>query len=61
MSDSELLGGSPRLCRLRTASVGPSGISIDYVLTHVNFMGSCKPSRFCNFLVEPQLLLYGGC
>jgi hypothetical protein len=28
-------GGSPRLCRLMTASVGPPATSIDYVLTHM--------------------------
>jgi hypothetical protein len=41
MSDLELRGGSPRLCRF------------DYVLTHAGFMGSHKPSSFCNCLVEP--------
>jgi hypothetical protein len=46
MSDSELLDGSPRLYRLRTASVGPCGTSIDYVLMHTGFMGSCKLSSF---------------
>jgi hypothetical protein len=40
MSDSELQGGSPCLCRLRTTSVGPCGTSFDYVLTHAGFMGS---------------------
>jgi hypothetical protein len=29
MSDSELLDGSNHLCRLRTASVGPCGTSIE--------------------------------
>jgi hypothetical protein len=52
MSDSELLGDSPLLCRLRTASVGPCGTNIDYVLTHAGFMGSHKPSSFYNYLVE---------
>jgi hypothetical protein len=46
MSDSELLGGSPRLCQLRTTSVGPCGTSTDYVLTHTEFMGSHKLSNF---------------
>jgi hypothetical protein len=32
-------GGSLRLCRLRTALVGPPVISIDYVLTHTSYMG----------------------
>jgi hypothetical protein len=45
MSNLELLGGSSRLCRLRTASVGPCGTSIDYVLTHMGFMGSHKLSN----------------
>jgi hypothetical protein len=39
MSDSELQGGSPCLCRLKTTLVGPCGTSFDYVLTHVGFMG----------------------
>jgi hypothetical protein len=39
MSYSELQGGSPHLCRLSTASVGPCGTSFDYVLTHARFMG----------------------
>ena len=42
MSDSELQGGSPRLCRLRTASVEPQALSC--VLTHTGFMGSRKLS-----------------
>jgi hypothetical protein len=39
MSDLELQGGSPCLCQLRTASVGPYGTSFDYVLMHAGFMG----------------------
>jgi hypothetical protein len=39
MLDSELQGGSPRLCRLRTVSVGPCGTCFDYVLMHVAFYG----------------------
>jgi hypothetical protein len=35
-------GGSPYLCKLRTALVEPWGTSIDYVLTHTGFMGSRK-------------------
>jgi hypothetical protein len=38
--------GSPRLCRLRTASVGPPAASMDYVLTHTSYMGPHKPSSF---------------
>jgi hypothetical protein len=53
MLDSELQGGSPHLCRLRTVSVGPCGTRFDYVLTYAGFMGSRKPSSFCNCLVEP--------
>jgi hypothetical protein len=34
--------GSTRLCRLRTASVGPCVTSIDYILEHTRFMGSLK-------------------
>jgi hypothetical protein len=39
MSDSELQGGNPRLCRLRTALV-----VLSCVLTHMGFMGSRKLS-----------------
>jgi hypothetical protein len=39
-------GGSPRLGRLRTASVGPPVTSIDYVLMHISYMGPRKPSSF---------------
>jgi hypothetical protein len=39
-------GGSPHLCRLRTASVDPPATSIDYVLTHTGYMGPRKPSSF---------------
>jgi hypothetical protein len=39
-------GGSPRLCRLRTMSVGPPATSIDYLLTHTCYMGLHKPSSF---------------
>jgi hypothetical protein len=39
MLDSKLQGGSLRLCRLRTTTVGPYGTSFDYVLAHVRFMG----------------------
>jgi hypothetical protein len=41
----ELQGGSPRLCQLRTASVGPLATSIDYVLTHMGYMG---PRKLCS-------------
>jgi hypothetical protein len=37
---------SPCMCRLRTVPVGPWGISIDYVLAHMGFMGSRKLSTF---------------
>jgi hypothetical protein len=43
MSDSKLQGGSPHLCRLRTASVEPCGTSFDYVLTHAGFWGLINP------------------
>jgi hypothetical protein len=39
---SLLQSGSPHLCRLRTMSVGPPAISIDYVLTHTGYMGPHK-------------------
>jgi hypothetical protein len=45
-------GGSPRLCRLRTALVGPPTISIDYVLTHTGYMGPRKLSSFDSRRVE---------
>jgi hypothetical protein len=38
-------GGSPRLCRLRTASVGPCQ-ALSCVLAHTGFMGSPKLSSF---------------
>jgi hypothetical protein len=46
LSYLELRCGRAHLCRLRTVSVGPYGASIDYVLVHTVFMGSCKLSRF---------------
>jgi hypothetical protein len=39
-------GGSPRLCRLRAASVGPLATSIDYLLTHMGYMGPRKSNSF---------------
>jgi hypothetical protein len=42
----ELWGGSPYLCRLRITLVGPCVSSIDYVLSHIGFMGSHKLSSF---------------
>jgi hypothetical protein len=39
-------GGSPRLCRLRTASIGPPATSIDYVLMHTGYM---KPRKLSSF------------
>jgi hypothetical protein len=39
-------GGSPCRCQLRTASVGPRATIIDYVLTHMGYMGPLKPSSF---------------
>jgi hypothetical protein len=45
MSNSELRGGSPRLCRLRTDRLAPRN-KIDYVLAHMRFMGSLKLSSF---------------
>jgi hypothetical protein len=45
MSDSELHGGNPRLCRLRTDCLATVN-KIDYVLTHMGFMGSRKLSSF---------------
>jgi hypothetical protein len=39
-------GDSPRLCRLRTESVGPPAISIDCVLTHAGYIEPHKLSSF---------------
>jgi hypothetical protein len=39
-------GGSPRLCRLRTVSVGPPTTSIYYVLTHTGYIETHKLSSF---------------
>jgi hypothetical protein len=50
-SYSELTSGSPHLCRLRTDRFTPVS-KFDYVLAHVRFMGSLKPSSFCNCLVK---------
>jgi hypothetical protein len=52
MSDSELRGGSPRPCRLRTDCLTPVNM-FDYVLTHVRFMGYHKFSSLCNCSVKP--------
>jgi hypothetical protein len=45
MLDSELWGGSPHPCRLRTDRLVRVS-KFDYVLTHMRFMGSCKLSSF---------------
>jgi hypothetical protein len=47
--------GICRLCRLRPASVGPWGSSIDYVLTHIKFMGFHKLSSYDSRWVERHL------
>jgi hypothetical protein len=52
MIDSELRGGSPCPCQLRTDCLA-SVNKFDYVLTYVGFFGSRKPSRFYNCLVKP--------
>jgi hypothetical protein len=39
-------GASPRLCLLRTESVGPPATSIDYVLMHAGYMEPHKLSSF---------------
>jgi hypothetical protein len=52
MSDLELQSGSPPPpCRLRIDRLAPMR-KFDYVLTHAGFMGSRKPSSFCNCLVK---------
>jgi hypothetical protein len=45
MSDSELRGGSPCLCRSKTDRLA-SMSKFDFVLTHMGFMGSHKLSSF---------------
>jgi hypothetical protein len=50
MSDSELRGGSPRPCRLRTNRLTLVS-KFDYVLTHMRFMGSRKLSSFDGYRV----------
>jgi hypothetical protein len=57
LSYSELRGGSPHLCQLRTTSVGPCGTSIDYVLMHTRFMGYHKLSSFDSHRVGRYLTL----
>jgi hypothetical protein len=53
-------GGSPRLCRLRTASVRPPVTSIDFVLTHRGYMGPRRLSSFDGRRVGGYLTsLYG--
>jgi hypothetical protein len=47
MLDSELRGGSPRPCWLRTDHLAPVN-KFDYVLMHAGFMDSRKPSSFYN-------------
>jgi hypothetical protein len=44
-SCSEIRGGSPRLCHLRTDRLAPVS-KCDYVLVHMRFMGSRKLSSF---------------
>jgi hypothetical protein len=45
MSDSELRGGSPRSCWLRTDRLAPVS-KFDYVLAHTGFMGFHKLRSF---------------
>jgi hypothetical protein len=52
--------GSPRLCRLRTDRLAWVN-KIDYVLTHIGFMGSHKLSRFDGRQVGLYLTLPHGC
>jgi hypothetical protein len=51
MSDLEFRGGSPRSCRLMTDHLTPVN-KFDYLM-HAGFIGSHKPSIFCNYVVEP--------
>jgi hypothetical protein len=54
MSDAELRGGSPRLCRLRTDRLALVS-KFDYVLAHMRFMGSHKLSSFYGYRVGQSL------
>jgi hypothetical protein len=54
-------GGSRRLYQLMTTSVGPCGISIDYVLGHTGFKGSRNLSSFNDHRVGRYPTLPTGC
>jgi hypothetical protein len=53
--------GSPHLCQLKVASIGPYGTSIDYVLAHIIFMGSHKLSSFEGHRVRRYHTIPPGC
>jgi hypothetical protein len=54
-------GGSLHLCRLKSVSVGPPATSIDPLLTHMGYMGPCKPSSFDGHWVGRYLTSLHGC
>jgi hypothetical protein len=49
---SRFQGGSPRLCRLRTAPFWPRWQALICTDHMSDFMGPDKPSSFCNYFVE---------
>jgi hypothetical protein len=59
-SCSELRGGSPQLCQLRTDRVAPVS-KFDYVLAHTRFIGSHKLSSFVGCRVGRYPTIPLGC
>jgi hypothetical protein len=57
---SELRGGSPRLCRLRTDRLAPVS-KFDYVVARAGFMGSHKFSSFIGHRVGRYPTIPLGC
>jgi hypothetical protein len=53
-------GGSPRLSRLRTDCSAPVS-KLDYVLTHMGFMESCKLSSFIGHQDRSYPTIPPGC
>jgi hypothetical protein len=50
------LCGNPCLCRLKDHIVLAPMASPELCTNHMSdFYGACKPSRFCNYLVEPHI------
>jgi hypothetical protein len=53
--------GSPCLCWLRTASIGPWGTSVNYVLAHMGFMRSQKLISFVGHRDGSYPTIPSGC